>query len=61
MTTADIRKITDTLNYCLNHCDDDDETRMVKWVAEHLLGSIHRNQPNLDVSALHGLLPQRVF
>ena len=56
MTTADIRKITDTLNHCFNHCDDDDEAAMVGWVAEHLCDSIHRNQPNLDVSPLSRLI-----
>lgn len=52
MTTADIRKITDTMRYCLNHCDSDEETQMVRWVAGHLCNEIGRNQPNLEIGPL---------
>lgn len=30
------KKITETLDYCLNHCDNDDEYNLVLWVRFHL-------------------------
>lgn len=46
---VDTETIADALAYCEAHCDNDDETRLVEWVTEHVSAEIKHKHPRFRV------------
>jgi hypothetical protein len=42
--------LADTLRYCLAHCDTDEETGLVDWVAQHITDALTRDVQRFDRS-----------
>ena len=53
-------EILDTMGYCLNHCDSDEERAMIGWVTEKLAeGDPQRRQTPLPGDLYLEVLAQR--
>jgi hypothetical protein len=49
--TKDQRIAAEAFAYCEAHCDSDEETALVHWIAEHLSDAYAREYPRFNVSA----------
>jgi hypothetical protein len=50
MTRKDFELIAETLRYCDAHCDTDEETALVAWVAEKFGERLALAHPRFDVA-----------
>ena len=60
LITMTWNEILDTMGYCLNHCDSDEERAMIGWVTEKLAeGDPQRRQTPLPGDLYLEVLAQR--
>ncbi len=48
MTRKDFQLIADTLHYCVNHCDTDEERNLLTWVSNHMADALSTPNSNFN-------------